>query len=303
MKKFKGEICLAIASLIWGTAFIFQKMGMDYIGPFTFGFFRFTIGALALLPVIYIFSAVNKKRDEPREITPFSDKTLINGGLLCGLSCFLASSFQQVGIVYTTAGKAGFITSMDMVLVPVFMIFLRRKVGLFTWLGVAVGCFGMYLLCITEGFTIHIGDGLVFLCAVFYAMQILLIDYYTEKVDPVKLAFYEFMVTGILSLVAALIFETIQLQPVIDCTVPILYTAILEVTIAFTLQMVGQKDTNAAIAVILMSMESVFAALSGWLFLGESMSPREGIGCVVMLTAFILSQVPELRAAKAERLS
>lgn len=301
MKRFKGEICLALAAIIWGSAFIFQKMGMDHIGPFTFGFFRFTIGAIALLPVIWIFGKVNEKRPEPKEITPFRDKVLLMGGLLCGVACFVASSFQQVGLVYTTAGKAGFITSMDIVIVPLLMIFLRQKVGLFTWLGVAVGCFGMYLLCITDGFNIQLGDGLVMGCAVFYSFQILLIDYYAEKVDPIKLSFYEFMVTGLLSLVAALIFETIQLQPILDCAVPILYTAILEVSIAFTLQIVGQKDTNPAVAAILMAMESVFAVICGCLFLGEVLTGRETIGCIIMLAAFILTQVPEIKAARKEK--
>lgn len=295
MQKLKGELCLVFAALIWGSAFIFQKMGMDHIGPFTFGFFRFTLGALALLPVIFIYGKINQKRSVPAEITPFGNRTLLLGGLLCGLASFVAGSLQQMGIVYTTAGKAGFITSMDIVIVPILLIFLKRKVGFFTWLGVALASFGLYLLCITDGFTIQLGDGLVMACAFFYSVQILLIDHYSERVDPIKLSFLQFLVSGILSGIIMPIAETIELSSIIDCAVPILYTAILEVSLAFTLQILGQKDTPPAIAAIIMSLEAVFATICGALFLGESMSSRELTGCVLMLIAFIIAQIPEMR--------
>lgn len=284
-------MCLMAAAIIWGSSFIFQKMGMDYIGPFTFGFFRFVLGALALLPLIWILDKVNKKRTVPKEITPFKDKLLLKGGLFCGLTCFIAASLQQVGIVYTTAGKAGFITSMDIVIVPVILIFLRKKVGLFTWIGVAIASFGLYLLCITDGFTIKLADGLIMGCALFYAIQIILIDYYSERVDPIKLSFLEFIICGILSGVVMLMVETPQLQGILDCAIPIVYTGILEVSIAFTLQIVGQKDTPPAIAAIIMSLEAFFSVLCGFLFLGEVMTFRELIGCGLMLTAFIVTQI------------
>jgi drug/metabolite transporter (DMT)-like permease len=296
MKRFRGEAFLLLAAIVWGSAFIFQKMGMDYIGPLTFGAFRFTIGAIALLPVIYFADCLKRKHEQTKEITSFKNRTLIVGGLLCGIACFVASSFQQIGIVYTTAGKAGFITSMNILIVPLFMIFLRKKVGIWTWIAVAVGCFGMYLLCITDGFTIKLGDGLVMICAIFYAVQILVIDYFVEKVDAIKLAFYQFVVAGVLSLITALMFETIDLTAVVDCAVPILYTAILEVSVAFTLQMVGQKNTNPAIAAILLSLESIFAAICGCIFLGEVMTVRETLGCVIMFGAFIITQIPGIQA-------
>ncbi|MDO4485649.1 MAG: DMT family transporter [Bacillota bacterium] len=297
MKQLKGELYLLLAAVIWGSAFIFQKIGMDYIGPFTFGFFRFTLGSLALLPVIYIVGSLNSKRPKAdrRSITPFRDRQLITGAVLCGLANSIAGSLQQVGIVYTTAGKAGFITSMDIVIVPVILLFLRRKVPFLTWLGIAIACFGLYLLCITEGFSIQLGDGLVMACAVAYSFQILLIDYYSERVDVLKLSFMQFFIAGILSLIPALLFETIDVSSVIDCAVPVLYTAVLEVSVAFTLQIAGQKHTPPAVATVIMSLEAFFSAVCGAMFLGETMSGREITGCVLMMAAFIIAQIPEMR--------
>ena len=297
MRKLNGEIYLLLAAVIWGSAFIFQKMGMDYIGPFTFSFFRFTLGSLALLPVIFIVGKVNgsKQTADRKQITPFRDRQLMTGALLCGLANFVAGSLQQVGIVFTTAGKAGFITSMDIVIVPVILLFMKKKVPFLTWLGIAIAAFGLYLLCITDGFSIQLGDGLVMACAVAYSFQILLIDYYSERVDVLKLSFMQFFLAGIMSLVPALLFEEIAFQAVIDCGVPILYTAVLEVSIAFTLQIAGQKHTPPAVATVIMSLEAFFSAVCGTLFLGETMSGREITGCVLMMAAFIIAQIPEMR--------
>ena len=204
----------------------------------------------------------------------------------------LPALLQGLSSKYTTAGKAGFITSMDIVIVPIILLFLKRKVGSFTWIGVVIAGFGLYLLCITDGFTIQLGDGLVMACAVCYSFQILLIDHYAEKVDPIKLSFLQYMLCGVLSGIFMLIFETVAIQDIVDCAVPILYTAILEVTVAFTLQIIGQKDTPPAIAAIIMSMEAVFSAVSGALFLGEIMSSRELAGCILMMVAFIIIQIP-----------
>ncbi|MGN0702533.1 MAG: DMT family transporter [Lentihominibacter sp.] len=301
---FKGEAMLLIASIIWGSAFIFQKMGMDHIGPMTFTFFRFGIGALCMIPVIAFADRMKGRRsrgsrresgDESAAVMPFSNKTLIVGGILVGVSNYFAAGLQQFGIVYTTAGKAGFITAMDMVMVPFLLLLLRRKVHGLTWIGVVIAVFGLYLLCMTGGFHMQLGDLLCLGGALGYAVQILLIDCFVEKVDPLKLAFYEFAVTTVLSLVTAVIIEDIDMAPIIDCAVPILYTAVLEVCIAFSLQMMGQRYAPPALATITMSMESVFAAISGALFLGEIMSGREIWGCVIMFCAFIIAQIPEMR--------
>lgn len=296
MTKIKGEICLLLAAVIWGSAFIFQKMGMDFIGPLTFGFFRFTIGAFALLPVIYIVDA--GKRKKGIYSNGFKDKILIKGGVLCGIASFAAGSLQQIGIVYTTAGKAGFITAMDIVIVPILLIFLKRRVSPATWIGVAAAGIGLYLLCITDGFSIGIGDSLVIACAFAYSVQILLIDYFADKTDPIRLSFLQFLLSGILSGIFMIPFESIDISNILDCAVPILYTAVLEVSVAFTLQIAGQKYVQPAVAAVIMSLESVFAAISGALFLGETMSVRELTGCIIMFAAFIIAQAGEFKGIK-----
>ena len=296
MSKYKGQIALMMAAVIWGSAFIFQKMGMDHIGPFTFGVFRFILGSLPLLLVIYIAGRMNDRKplEERREITPWKDKTLLMGGLLCGIGSFAGASLQQIGLVYTTAGKAGFLTSLDIIIVPFFMLFLRQKVSKITWLGVAIALFGAWMLSVTDGFTIEVGDAFVMGCALAYSFQIMFIDHYAERVDVLKLSFLQFFITGLLSIPFALIFETIDIQSIIACTGPILYVAFMEVTLAFTLQVVGQKYTPAASATIIMSLESPFAVLCGALFLGEVMSGRELTGCVIMFAAFIITQIPDM---------
>ncbi len=298
MNKLKGELCLFVAALIWGSAYIFQKMGMDYIGPFTFSAFRFILGAFVLLPVVFVKDSIVKKKQGASKVMPFRNKELLLGSLACGFANFVAGSLQQVGLVYTSAGKAGFITAMDIVIVPIMLLFLKKKVHFLTWIGVAMATFGLYLLCITEGFTMQLGDGLVMACAVGYSIQILCIDYYSERVDAIKLSFAQFFFAGILSAVVALLVETLTAQALMDCIVPILYVAVLEVSVAFTLQVVGQKYTPPAIATIIMSLESLFAAICGALFLHESMSGREIVGCMLMFVAFIIAQIPEMRNAE-----
>ncbi len=299
MKRYKGQLYLLLAAVIWGSAFIFQKMGMDHIGPFTFGVFRFILGSVALLPVIWISDRFNDRKPAGTHniSSTWKNGALIAGGLLCGTASFVAGSLQQIGIVYTTAGKAGFITSMDIVIVPLLMLVLRQKISRITWLGIAVALIGLWLLSITDDFTIAKGDAFVMGCAVAYSVQILLIDHYAARVDVLKLSFLQFFVAGLLSVPAALMTETIELQAIADCAVPILYVALLEVSIAFTLQIVGQKYTSAASAALIMSMESVFAALCGALFLHETMSGRELAGCMIMFAAFIITQIPDIRSS------
>ncbi len=295
IRRFKGEIYLMLAAAIWGTAFVFQKVGMDYVGPFTFGVFRFGLGALALLPVIRFIDG-RQRRKHPDELPmPFSDRKLLAGSLWCGLANFVAGSLQQIALVYTTAGKTGFITSLYIVIVPIIMFILRQKVGRLTWFGVALGAFGLYLLCITEELRLQLGDSFALAAAVSYAFQILLTDHYASRVDPFKLSFLQFILAALLSLVVALMLETIDMRAVLACAFPILYTAILEVSVAFTLQVVGQKYTKPAIASLIMALEAVFAAIAGAIALGEIMSGRELAGCVVMFAAFILPQIPEVR--------
>ena len=293
MRNFKGDLILLLTAIIWGTSFISQKLGMNYIEPFTFGASRFLLGAGALIPVILIFDGLNKKKKDVgiEEEHKFSNKDLLRGGVLCGIAVFLGASCQQWGIVYTTAGKAGFITALYVVIVPLFGIFMHKKIDLLTWIGVALAVIGLYFLCIQEGLSMQKGDAIVLIGTIFWALQIVIVDVYADKTEGLKLSFVQFVTAGILSAIAAVIFETPDISSIIDCAGPILYTAIMVVGVAYTLQIIGQKYTNPTAAAIILSMESVFAVISGAIFLDELMSTRELIGCILMFIAVIITQV------------
>lgn len=290
-KNIKGELMLILTAVIWGTSFVSQKLGMNYVEPFTFGASRFLLGALVLIPVILIFDRSNNKNNGKAINDSYSRKDLITGGILCGSALFLGASFQQIGIVYTTAGKAGFITALYIVLVPLFGLFMKKKISRLVWFGVALATGGLYLLCIKEGFTIQVGDAIVMAGTIFWALQILIVDAYNDKTQGLKLSCAQFITAGILSAVAALIFENPSLTTIIECAGPILYTAIMVVGVAYTLQIIGQKTTDPNIAAIILSMESLFAVISGAIFLKETMTIKEIAGCVLMFAAVIMTQV------------
>ncbi len=290
-KNIKGELMLILTAVIWGTSFVSQKLGMNYVEPFTFGASRFLLGALVLIPVILIFDRSNNKNNVKANNDAYSRKDLITGGILCGSALFLGASFQQIGIVYTTAGKAGFITALYIVLVPLFGLFMKKKISRLVWFGVALATGGLYLLCIKEGFTIQVGDAIVMAGTIFWALQILIVDAYNDKTQGLKLSCAQFITAGILSAVAALIFENPSLTTIIECAGPILYTAIMVVGVAYTLQIIGQKTTDPNIAAIILSMESLFAVISGAIFLKETMTIKEIAGCVLMFAAVIMTQV------------
>lgn len=292
MRNVKGNLILLLTAIIWGTSFISQKLGMNYIEPFTFGASRFLLGAGALIPVILIFDRLNKKKkDVEIEEHKFSNKDLLRGGVLCGVAVFLGASLQQWGLVYTTAGKAGFITALYVVIVPLFGIFMHKKIDFITWIGVALAIIGLYFLCIQEGFSMQKGDAIVLIGTIFWALQIVVVDVYADKTEGLKLSFVQFVTAGILSVISAFIFETPDISSIIDCLGPILYTAIMVVGVAYTLQIIGQKYTNPTAAAIILSMESVFAVISGAIFLDELMSIRELIGCILMFIAVIITQI------------
>jgi len=294
-EQLKGESLLFLAALIWGVSFVFQKTGMDYVGPMTFGLMRFGIGSLATLPFIFTYDHYCKSKG--LDVMRFSDKTMLKAGLLTGLANFGLSSLQQIGLVYTTAGKAGFISAMYVAVVPILMLFLRRKIRRFTWFCIAVALVGLYLLCMTgsagEFLHLQLGDGLVLGSSVFSAAEIILIDHYADKVNPMKLSFMQFVIAAILSGVCAFAFETVEVSAIIDCRIPILYTGLLEIGAAYTLQIFGQKTAPPVISTIIMSLESVFAVLSGAIFLHEVMSGREITGCVIMFIALLLIQITD----------
>ncbi len=296
-QQLKGEALLFLAALIWGVSFVFQKTGMDYVGPMTFGLARFTIGSIVLLPCIFIYDRYTARKG--LAVMPFSDRTLLKAGLLTGLANFGLSSLQQIGLVYTTAGKAGFISAMYVALVPILMLFLRRKIRRLTWLCIAFALIGLYLLCMTgsagEFLHLELGDGLVLMSSLFSAIEIILIDHYADQVNPMKLSFLQFVVAAVLSGVCAFAFETVTVSSLIDCRIPILYTGILEIGAAYTLQIFGQKTAPPVMSTIIMSLESVFAVLSGAIFLHEVMSGREITGCVIMFVALLLVQISDSR--------
>lgn len=293
MKKLKGELLLLITAIIWGTSFISQKLGMNYIEPFTFGASRFLIGAMGLVGVVFVFDAIEKKKLEKSGIPKakvLKPRDLVIGGILCGVALFLGASFQQIGIVETTAGKAGFITALYILLVPIFGIFMNKRVGVLTWVGVGIAVIGLYLLCVTEGFTMQRGDLIVLIGTLFWALQIIIVDHFNDRTDGIKLSCVQFITAGILSAIAAFLFEEPNLAEIITCAGPILYTAVMVVGVAFTLQIIGQKSTPPTVAAVIMSLESVFAVISGAIFLGESMNARELTGCALVFAAVLLTQ-------------
>ncbi len=249
------------------------------------------IGGIALLPCIALLQVINgKSRAEEGE---GSRKDLVTGGIACGLLLFAASSLQQIGIQYTTAGKAGFITAFYIVIVPVFGIFLKKKIGWKVWLAVVIALAGLYFLCITEHFTVGKGDALIFLCALVFSLHILVIDYFSPKVDGVKMSCIQFFVCGLASMPFMFAMETPRIGAMIDGWMPLLYAGVLSCGVAYTLQIIGQKNVNPAVASLILSLESCFSVLAGWAVLGEKLSVRESAGCVLMFAAIILAQLPE----------
>ncbi|HJF93585.1 MAG TPA: DMT family transporter [Lachnoclostridium phocaeense] len=284
----KNAFMLFLTAFIWGTAFVAQSMGMDYLGPFGFNGIRSLIGGVALLPCIYILGKINKNSNEKGDV-----KTLAAGGICCGLALFAASSMQQIGIQYTTAGKAGFITAFYIVLVPVFGIFLGKKTGWKIWLAVALALAGLYFLCITESFSVGRGDIYVFIGALLFTVHILVIDYFAPRTDGVKMSCIQFFVAGILSMFPMAAFETTTVEGIMSSWGPLLYAGVLSCGVAYTLQIIGQKNMNPTVASLILSLESCISVLAGWAILGEQLSVREGVGCILMFAAIVLAQIPE----------
>lgn len=289
-KKLKGSIMLLITALIWGSAFVAQSEGMRYIEPFTYNALRTLLGGVFLLPIIFLFRKYDNKKENSNKNTS-SKKVTIFGGLSCGVFLFIASSLQQSGISLTTAGKAGFITALYIIFVPLIQLLLYRKLNVIIWICVFIAAVGFYLLCINEGFHIGKGDWLILCCALFFAIHIITIDYFNNKnADPMIMSCIQFFTAGFLMLLCMIIFESPSLKKVSDAKYTILYAGIISSGIAYTLQIIGQRYTPPATATLLMSLESVFAALSGWLILNETLSEKELIGCTFVFIAVILAQ-------------
>ena len=300
----KNSLCLLLAATIWGIAFVAQSVGMEYVGPFTFNGVRSLIGAAVLVPVIFL---LNRSKDtasaaaDPSTSTttssPYKTRDLWIGGIACGIALFAASNFQQFGIKYTTVGKAGFITACYIVIVPIIGLFLKKKCSPFIWAAVAMALIGLYLLCITDGFSVGKGDLLVLVCAFLFSLHILIIDYFSPAVDGVKMSCIQFFICGVLSAIPALIFEHPQLSAFQGAWGAILYAGVMSCGVAYTLQIVGQKNMDPTVASLILSLESCISVLAGWIILGQKLSMREIIGCVVMFTAIVLAQLPQKETA------
>lgn len=290
-----GSAALLTATLIWGTSLVAQSLGNAYVGPFTFNAARFFIGAFILLPVILAAHCRGGRRRADNPASPPQRNLLLWGGVLCGCIVFVTASLQQVGIAYTTVGKAGFITALYIILVPVLGLFRGKRVGGRIWACIALAVVGMYLLCIQGTFSLGLGDSLVLLCACSTAVHILAIDYFSCRVNCVNLSCIQFLTCGTLSLVVSLVFERPSAAALISAAAPILYTGIFSCGIAYTLQAVGQKHVSSVSAALILSLESVFSALSGWVLLGETLSIRELLGCTVIFAAILAAQIPMKR--------
>lgn len=288
----RSSFLLFLAAAIWGVAFVAQSVGMEYMGPCTFNGARFLIGTAVLLPFIWYRSRKEKAAvDRTQKRT--QKRTLIIGGTCCGLALCIASLLQQFGIQHTTVGKAGFITTLYIILVPILGIFFHKKAGLKIWIGAVIAVAGMYLLCMSGGFSLSKGDALVLACAFVFSVHILVVDYFSPKVDSVELSCVQFFTSGVICTVLAFLTETPSLGALISGAVPVLYAGVLSCGVAYTLQVVGQKNVEPAVASLLLSLESVVSVLAGWALLGQKLSVRELLGCMLVFAAVVLVQLPD----------
>ena len=292
-----GALLLTLGAFIWGVAFVAQSEGGDAIGPYTFNGTRFIIGGLVLLPVLALTTREERKIYGGKVL--YGSKILWIGGIACGVALTIASNLQQVGITLgTPAGKAGFLTACYIILVPIAGLFLGRKCPARVWLAVAITLVGLYLLCMSESLTLSGSDLLLLASAVGFTLQILLVDYYAPQCNPIALSILEFLTCGILTMLPALAFEIIPDPSGMlasfqtkEAWIPLLYAGLLSTGVSYTFQIIGQKSVHPTIASLLMSLESVFAVLAGWVLLGEHLTMREGFGCVLIFVAIILAQL------------
>ncbi len=292
-QQIKSSLILLLTATIWGVAFVAQSVGMEYIGPFTFNAIRCVLGGLVLIPVILVL----KKKKETETGTEGQEKedkkTLWTGGIACGVILCIASNLQQFGIMEASVGKSGFFTALYIVMIPVIGIFIGKRPGIKLWFCVALAVVGMYLLCMKDGsFTIERADIMLLLCALAFSFHILVVDYFSPKVDGVKMSCIQFFVCGVLSALGMLFTETPDISNIQAAWLPLLYAGLLSCGVGYTLQIVGQKGINPVIASLIMSLESVISALAGWVILGQVLSPKEIIGCVLMFAAIIITQIP-----------
>lgn len=293
-EKIRNSILLLLTAVIWGTAFVAQSVGMDYIGPFTFNAARFLIGGTVLIPLIVYRSKKNPLlKNQTLEEKRKNQKTAWIGGVCCGIALCGASLLQQMGIQHTTVGKAGFITTLYIIIVPLIELFFGKKIAKKIWLGAVMAVIGLYLLCINENFSIGKGDFLILVCAILFAIHILIIDHFSPKADGVVLSAVQFFVSGFISVIGAILVENPNPAAMLDAIVPILYAGVMSCGVAYTLQVIGQKNISPTVASMILSLESVISVLAGWIILGEALSAKEIVGCVIVFMAVVLVQLPE----------
>lgn len=280
-----SNLMLLMAAAIWGMGFVAQRLGMDHMGPYTFNGLRFLLGALSLLPLL-LWLRVR----QPSHPAPV--KSLLTGGLLAGGVLFAAATLQQVGLLYTTAAKAGFITGFYIIIVPLLGLLLRHQTGVNTWVGGAVALVGLYLLSVTDDFSMNVGDLLQVAGALFWAIHLLVLDHYSSRVAPIRLAAVQFLVCGLLSLAMAFLLEVPSVAGAVAGWQALLYAGLVSVGVGYTLQVLGQRQAHPAHAAIILSLETVFAAIGGVLLLGEHLDSRAVLGCSLMLVGMLLSQIP-----------
>lgn len=302
MREFnwKNPAMLLLAAFIWGSSFVAQSVGMDYVEPFTFICVRTLVGGLVLIPCIYAFDKF-KSPEERASAARMDRKTLLKGGVSCGVILFLASNAQQIGMQYTSVGKAGFITALYIVIVPVLGLFLKRSCGWRIWASVVIALAGFYLLCMVGGLSLERGDIWLLACSVLFSFHILTIDHFSPMVDGVKMSCIQFLTCGSLSGIVMLLTESPKPAHILAAWMPILYSGVLSCGVAYTLQIVGQKNYNPTVATLLLSLESVFSVLTGWVVLHEKLSARELAGCVLIFCAVIMAQLPERKKEKSGR--
>ena len=298
-KKIRQNLFPVLAALIWGTAFVAQSVSAGYVPPLTFGAVRCSMAFAALALGFGVVRLVQKKK-APEKVEPLanSPKDLVLGGICCGVALATASFLQQSGISGgTSAGKAGFITALYIVLVPILGLFLHKKVTVAVWISVALAAVGLYFLCMNEALTIEKSDLMVILCSLAFAVHILVIDHFSPLVDGVKMSCIQFFVCGILSGIPALLFEKPDLTDILAAKVPVLYAGIMSCGVAYTLQIIGQKNMNPTVASLILSLESCISVIAGWLILGQNLNSREIGGCILMFGAIILAQLPQKEAS------
>lgn len=296
--KIGSSLLLFITACIWGVAFVAQSVAADYVKPFTFNFIRFLMGGIFLIPVIWIIGRTKTADKGDNQCEDKSDdktadrKTTLVGGICCGLCLCAGSLCQQYGIQFTSVGKAGFITALYIIIVPVLGIFLKKKVSVLIWLSAAVAMTGFYLLCMTEGLSVNKGDFILLIGAFIFSLHILVIDYFSPKADGVQISCVQFFTSAIICGIGTFMFEKPELTAILAAYVPLLYAGIMSCGIAYTLQIVGQKNTEPTVASLILSLESVIAVLAGWIILGQKLSLTEIIGCVLVFAAIIMAQLP-----------